>query len=95
VVGQNQSVCRKGPTRGSIRLAVLVGKNPVMIKELVEINQYEMDEDSELETVKLWKEHVGIGGAAGSKRKKNPKITCKEFCKPVVSIRVCEVYPKA
>jgi hypothetical protein len=39
--------------RGSIRLAVPVGKKPVMIKELVEVNQHEMDEDSELETVKF------------------------------------------
>jgi hypothetical protein len=53
VVGQNQSVCKKGPTRGSISLAVLVGKKPVMIKELVEVNEHETDEGSELETVKF------------------------------------------
>jgi hypothetical protein len=39
--------------RGSIRLAVPVGKKPIMIKELVEVNQHEMGEDSELETVKF------------------------------------------
>jgi hypothetical protein len=53
VIGRNQNVCKKGPTRGSIRLVVPVGKKPVLIKELVEVNQHEMDEDSELETVKF------------------------------------------
>jgi hypothetical protein len=53
VVGQNQSACKKELKKGGIRLAVLVGKRPVIIEELVEVNQYKMDGDSELETVKF------------------------------------------
>jgi hypothetical protein len=52
VVGRNQSVYEKEPTKGSKRLVALVGKRHAMTKELVEINQYKMGGDSELETMK-------------------------------------------
>jgi hypothetical protein len=53
VEGQNQSVYKRGLTKESIRLAVTVEKRLVMIKELVRVNQFKMDRDRELETVKF------------------------------------------
>jgi len=49
VEGQNQRECKGVQRIESIKLAVLVGKRAVMIKGLVEINQYRMEGGSEPE----------------------------------------------
>jgi hypothetical protein len=51
--GQNQSICKGQQIKGSIRLVVLVERRPVITKELVEVNQYEMDSNSKLDTVRF------------------------------------------
>jgi hypothetical protein len=53
VVGQNQSVCKRGLIRENIRHVATVENRLVMIKELAEVNQSKMDKDRELETVKF------------------------------------------
>jgi hypothetical protein len=49
VEGQNQRECKGVQRIESIKLAVLVGKRAVMIKGLVEINQYRMEGGSKPE----------------------------------------------
>ena len=71
VVGRNQSECEREQIKGSLRPIVLVGRRPAMINRLAEVNQHEMDGDSELETVRFIHHQIQyhqykIDGSGGS-----------------------------